>query len=379
MQIRIGDIFRAPGSVVDDDKRFPELELVSRGRHGTGVNHYQGMFFFRTVVDPSRVERRPAFVFLSNNLRPVSESNPWLDVIEADAGYALYHGDNRTPGRSALEGRGNNAFNAIIGQYGDPTQRQLAAPILVFEHAAVEGRKKGYRRFAGFGVPTGVRLQTQATRSERFTNLAIDLALFGLEAEGDLFDWGWIDDRRDQSMVAAQSNQSAPESWKSWVAEGTAAIERIRRNVVREKSLPSLRASRGLCGPSRATHSHPSVLRIESARIRGPSLVRHAKGCRTRLQAGLGDSPIGRRRNRLRQSARCWIRDGLNKRSDPRPSEEPRTVQNRGRTRLGTSCRPTEARVDRSVRHDRRVHGSRSTRVDRRRVPSAVDRWHASR
>lgn len=235
MQIRIGDIFRVPGSVVDDDERFPALNLLSKGRHPRGVNHYQGMFFFRTVVDPDGVERRPAFVFQSNNLRPVSVSNPWLDVIEPDAGYALYHGDNRTPGRNALDGRGNDAFNSIISQYEEPRQRQNAPPVLVFEHAAVDGRTNGYRRFAGFGVPTEVRLQTQAIRDGRFTNLAIELALFGMEAEGNTFDWKWIDDRRDWTMDAARSNKNAPESWKTWVAEGGAAIERVRRNVVRDR------------------------------------------------------------------------------------------------------------------------------------------------
>ena len=157
-----------------------------------------------------------------------------MDVIEPDAGYALYHGDNKTPGRSALEGRGNSAFNAVVDQYSDPTKRQLAPPVLVFEHAAVDGKKKGYRRFVGFGVPTDVRLQTQAARGGRFTNLAIELALFGLESEGDSFDWRWISDRRDPSISAARSNQRAPESWRIWVAEGDAAIERIRRDVVRE-------------------------------------------------------------------------------------------------------------------------------------------------
>lgn len=234
MKSRIGDIFRVPGSVVDGDTRFPDLTVVSQGEHAKGVNHFQGMFFFRMVADPSGVKRRPAFVFQSNNLRPVSESNPWLDVIEPDAGYALYHGDNKTPGRNALEGRGNSAFNAVVDQYSDPTKRQLAPPILVFEHAAVDGKKKGYRRFAGFGIPTDVRLQTQATRGGRFTNLAIELALLGLESEGDWFDWRWISDRRDPSMSAAQSNQRAPKSWRIWAAEGDAAIDNIRRDVVRE-------------------------------------------------------------------------------------------------------------------------------------------------
>ena len=235
MKIRIGDVFRVPGSVVNEDDRFPDLTVVSRGRHLRGVNHYKGMFFYSSVMDEAGVKRRPAFVFQSNNLRPATEANPWLDVIEPDTGRALFHGDNRTPGRSALDSQGNRAFNAVISQYVDPAQRQLAPPILVFEHAAVDGRATGYRRFAGFGVPTGVRLQSQAVRDMRFTNLAIELTLFGLESERDAFDWEWIDDRRDWRMDAARSNNNAPRSWKTWISEGDAVIERIRRNVVRDR------------------------------------------------------------------------------------------------------------------------------------------------
>jgi hypothetical protein len=235
LQIRIGDIFRVPGNVPLVDSRYPDLRFVSRGRHLKGINPYQGMFFFRNVTDSEGVERRPAFVFLSNNLKPASASNPWLDVIDPDSGFAFYHGDNRLPGRTAFAGRGNNALNLTFGQYGDPALRKLAPPILIFEQAAVDGKIKGYRKFAGFGVPTGVRLQTQAMRNERFVNLAIDIALFGLEAEDELFDWDWIDDRRDRSMLAERSNKRAPRSWKTWVRDGDVSIERVRRNVVRDR------------------------------------------------------------------------------------------------------------------------------------------------
>lgn len=224
-----------PGSVVMDDTRFPDLVEMSKGRFSKGINPYQGMFFFGSVSDPRGDERRPAFVFQSNNLRPVSVSNPWLDVIDPDSGFALLHGDNKSPDRGAFGGRGNSALNAVLGQYGDPDRRRLAPPILVFEQAAVDGKLKGYRRFAGFGIPTGVRLQTQAVRSNRFMNIAIDLALFGLEAEEGVFDWQWIDDRRDQSILAAHSNRRAPKSWRIWVEEGNAAVERVRRNVVRDR------------------------------------------------------------------------------------------------------------------------------------------------
>ena len=92
---------------------------------------------------------------------------------------------------------GNHALTDVLRQYADPSLRALAPPVLLFEHVQVQRSRKGHRRFAGFGVPTAVRLQAQGSPKGHFVNLAIELALFGLEAEGGLFPWRWIDARRD--------------------------------------------------------------------------------------------------------------------------------------------------------------------------------------
>src|SRR5262249_44309055 len=102
-------------------------------------------------------------------------------------------------------------------------------------HVAIQGRMKGYRRFAGFGVPTDIRIQTQASSAGHFTNLAIELTLFGLEAEDGLFDWSWIDARRDSTLTDSQANQLAPQSWRQWVRDGDRVLSRVKRNVLKSR------------------------------------------------------------------------------------------------------------------------------------------------
>jgi hypothetical protein len=123
----------------------------------------------------------------------------------------------------------------VIVQYSDPKFRSLAPPLLVFEDQAVERQTTGYRRFSGFGIPTNVRVQAQASPSGHFANLAIELLLFSTDAEDGLFDWSWIDDRRDGSIACADANKNSPKSWKAWVKDGEAALDRVRRIVLRSR------------------------------------------------------------------------------------------------------------------------------------------------
>ena len=237
MKIRIGEVFRVPGdrSLGDDSSGFRNLHRITRGRHNRGFDPQKGMFFFGRVHGPDRQERCPAFILYSTGRHRGSIANPWLDVIEEDRGYALYHGDNRSPDQGPHQARGNKRFMDVIEQYSDPKLRSLAPPILVFEGQEVEGQTTGYRRFSGFGIPTNVRVQAQASPSGHFANLAIELVLFSTDAEDGLFDWTWIDDRRDGSIACADANKNSPRSWKAWVQGGEAALDRSRRTVLRSR------------------------------------------------------------------------------------------------------------------------------------------------
>ena len=239
MKFPIGQVFRVPldREGIGPSEAYPNLHIVTKGRHERGFDPQKGMFFYKLVRDQDGQHRRPAFIFYSTNHRRDSVSNPWMDIIDEDRGFALYHGDNRHPNRPPSEARGNRQFMAVIEQYSDPVLRNSAPPVLLFEDHAVDGGAKGHRRFSGFGVPTDVHVQAQASQEGHFANLAIELALFGLDAEQGLFDWSWIDDRRDRLLNLSNANRRAPKSWQTWVQGGGAELDRVRRNVLRTRIL----------------------------------------------------------------------------------------------------------------------------------------------
>jgi hypothetical protein len=158
-----------------------------------------------------------------------------VDVVEPDAGYCLFHGDNRRPGAAPISSRGNSKFIQTQHFYADPALRKFAPPVLVFEQAEYDGNRRGYRRFCGFGVPVRNALASQKEKKgSYFTNLVIELVLFRLEQENELFDWTWIDLRRNGCIDADAALGAAPSSWKKWVSEGELAIEGCRRIVARQ-------------------------------------------------------------------------------------------------------------------------------------------------
>ena len=105
IKIRIGQTFRVPAS--RQSSMPDDFYALSRGAHDTGVNPNRGVFYYAALKDPNGVARIPAFLLYSDNLRGFSERNPWLDVVDADDGYALYHGDNRVPGSDPRSADGN--------------------------------------------------------------------------------------------------------------------------------------------------------------------------------------------------------------------------------------------------------------------------------
>lgn len=229
MEISIGQLFRVPASL--QASQAGDFYALCRGSYQTGVNPNRGVFYYASVVNPPSLPRVPAFLLYSDNLRGLSERNPWLDVVDADDGYALYHGDNKEPGIPPFSADGNRMIMEIANQYADPNLRQLAPPMLLFERAEVHGRSESYRRFVGYGVPRDLRIQSQRSTRGTFTNLVVELVLFNLTAEGERFDWQWIDRRRNVSLTPEEALQSAPLAWRHWVISGDAALETSRRRV----------------------------------------------------------------------------------------------------------------------------------------------------
>jgi hypothetical protein len=161
----------------------------------------------------------------------MSADNPWLDVINLENGYALYHGDNKEP-RDPFEAKGNCSIRDVASQYDDPTKRILAPPMVLFEKVKTpQGRTGTYRRFVGYGIPRQLRIQSQRSEKGTFSNLVFEIVFFSLTKEHERFDWNWIEARRDESLSATEAGELAPAAWKEWVKKGEAALETSRRRV----------------------------------------------------------------------------------------------------------------------------------------------------
>ena len=210
---------------------------MTRGRHSTGVNVTRGISPLWQDEKSSRgSERIPAAIICSSNpYSPDARTNPWIDIIAPDEGYALYNGDNKHQGVEPFKPLGNKAFWSASHLYLDRSRRVLAPPVVLFRQVEVAGMRSGYREFCGYGVPTrlGLRTQRDPKKGGYFLNLIVELALFDLsDSQGEL-DWKWIDDRRDPSLTPTQALDAAPPAWKRWVHG--AEVDRLRRRVVRER------------------------------------------------------------------------------------------------------------------------------------------------
>ena len=229
MKIKVGQVFQVPPSwPASQPGDFYEL---CRGSHETGVNPNRGIFYYAALSDPQGVSRIPAFLLYSDNLGRLSDRDPWLDIVDPEGGYALYHGDNKSPGSNPMSTDGNRMILNVAHQYADPELRSLAPPMILFESARVTGRSGSFRRMVGYGVPRDIRVQSQRSSQGTFSNLVLELVLFSLTAEGELFDWEWINRRRDRSMTAEEVVPSGPAAWRQWVKQGDSALETSRRRV----------------------------------------------------------------------------------------------------------------------------------------------------
>jgi hypothetical protein len=243
MKIQIGQLLRVrsnQGSIGPESAdQLVDWHTLTRGRWKTGASRFPGIFANKAVPERGAPgsSRRSSVVLLSNPFKAESEDTPWLDVIDSDAGYALYHGDNRKPNQSALGAKGNRLLFELFPLYKDPALRVYAPPILLFRQRELGGRKKGAREFCGYGIPVRLSLviQKEGRKEGRFTNLVAELALFGLESENERFDWDWIEFRRDPSLTSRETLRFAPRAWRRWVGEGEVALESCRRRVLKSR------------------------------------------------------------------------------------------------------------------------------------------------
>ena len=242
MKINIGQVFRVSHSSVRGKSSAYEdfvsyLELT-KGRHATPADTQKGIWAYKEVNELGQTFKRiPAILLHNNPFKEGSQITPWVDVVEPEVGYAIYNGDNRKSSMHPFQTRGNALLTRIQDFYANSIIRKFAPPILIFTQREIKGNRTGYREFSGYGIPTRYMLVSQREKiSERyFTNLVIEISLFRLDTENEVFDWEWIDRRRDGTLDADSVLKSAPSAWNLWVREGEAAIEKCRRRTARRR------------------------------------------------------------------------------------------------------------------------------------------------
>ena len=237
--MRIGEIFRyarpySPNrEVLDGLPNYFHYTYMSGAKMAlleSGINPIQKI----TAEDGVRC---PAILISSSPHKIGSPETPWQDVFDPDSGHIRYFGDNKEPGFDPASADGNKVLleQFVLHTSPDREKRLLACPIVYFKRVTVGGRPKGNVQFQGFGTIAKVERITQFDRKNQrpFTNYAFDFVVFSLSPENEQFDWSWISSRRESQLTSEQSLSMAPRAWQLWVKDGSAAIEKCRRRVVK--------------------------------------------------------------------------------------------------------------------------------------------------
>ena len=97
--------------------------------------------------------------------------------------------------------------------------------------------------FQGFRIIESVELITQydsKLKTPYFTNYMYNMCVFSMKEEGEKFDWGWINDRRNPQLSSEEAGAKAPSAWKKWVREGQTSLNKVRRNTSILKVIPEV-------------------------------------------------------------------------------------------------------------------------------------------
>ncbi|TRZ93423.1 restriction endonuclease [bacterium] len=240
MNIKIGEIFRyRSGASKLPPGPYPDFYALTKGKYkkgfGTGG---KGIFNYARIQEKNKnFDRIPAFLIHSNPYKEGTEITPWVDIINSDEGYAIYNGDNKSSKLNAVSSPGNKALVETLPLYSDPAKRIFAPPLILFKQELLGGKRKGYRSFQGYGVPTNtfVRIQRENKSTGYFTNLVFEIALLNLDSENEIFPWEWIDSRRNPNFVSEDTLNFAPRAWREWVRRGNDAIETLRRRITKKR------------------------------------------------------------------------------------------------------------------------------------------------
>lgn len=178
-------------------------------------------------------KRKPAILIRSSPHKTGSETTPWQDVFDVDNGHIRYFGDNKIPGSDPSLSAGNKILLEAFDIYSNADRRVFSTPLLFYKAVIRNSRAKGFIEFNGFGIITGVELVAQYDRKldRTFSNYAFNFHVFSLKANNEIFDWRWINDRRNNKLSYGETLRHAPHSWVDWLKNGNSSLEKNRRRV----------------------------------------------------------------------------------------------------------------------------------------------------
>lgn len=309
--MRIGDLIRDPLPKVPNQEEvdgLPNFHALTR-HNGVSAPFAAGINPIGWIQTGSG-RRRPAVIIRSSPHKAGSAVTPWGDTLEPDRGHIRYFGDQKggRVGPASLTS-GNTELLRLLEEHrsADRVTRLSAAPLVFFETVRHEGREKGYVRFRGVGLLTSAELVTQVDRGTGapFSNYVYDCLVVSLAAENEVFDWGWINARRDP-IEDEVSLALAPAAWKDWVTHGAVALPRVRRRVATLLTSPAS-AQRPRSGSreertlheiysyyEKKRHRFEALAEIVAERVIGGSGTPYCRGWLTRGAGDRGIDFVGR-------------------------------------------------------------------------------------
>ena len=238
MCMKIGEVFRY--SRKNKDPRRMTVDGLPNYYHFTNTPGHKLARLERGINPIGRVEaidgsRIPAILISSSPHKLGSAETPWQDFFDVDNGHIRYYGDNKKIGSDPVLAPGNKVLLEQHGVHSSPESdtRLYAVPVVFFRRVREGGRTKGNVQFQGFGIIDRVERITQFDRKNQqaFANYQFDFTVLSLANENENFDWGWISDRRDQSLSLSETTRKAPAAWRTWLKGGALAQDRVRRRV----------------------------------------------------------------------------------------------------------------------------------------------------
>lgn len=233
--LRVGEVFRYSrpySSSVEQIGTYRNHFFVTKLNGGKLVLLERGINQI-AAISAKDGRRIPAVLIRSSPHKIGSFDTPWHDVFDVNNGFIRYYGDNKTHGQSPEQSLGNKILLELYRIYTNDRMRSYSVPLLFYKSVEKSGSSKGYLEFNGFGIIKGVELKTQFDRTSgfNFTNFAFDFHVFKLDRENELFNWNWINDRRNPNLTIEETYRYAPSSWVNWIKEGNKVLEKNRRRV----------------------------------------------------------------------------------------------------------------------------------------------------